>query len=49
MSQWYLSYGANQMGPMDKSRAMAQASPERGGGKGEGSIRGPLGSLLGGD
>jgi uncharacterized protein (TIGR00266 family) len=25
MSQWYLSYGGNQMGPMDKARAMAQA------------------------
>ena len=28
---------------------MLQASPERGGGKGEGSILGPLGGLLGGD
>jgi hypothetical protein len=25
MSQWYLSYGGNQMGPMDHSQAMAQA------------------------
>jgi uncharacterized protein (TIGR00266 family) len=25
MSQWYLSYGGNQMGPMDKTQAMAQA------------------------
>ncbi len=24
MSQWYLSYGGNQMGPMDKARARAQ-------------------------
>jgi uncharacterized protein (AIM24 family) len=28
---------------------MLQAAPERGGGKGEGSILGPLGGLLGGD
>jgi uncharacterized protein (TIGR00266 family) len=25
MAQWYLSYGGNQMGPMDKARAMDQA------------------------
>ncbi len=25
MSQWYLSYSGNQMGPMDKAQAMAQA------------------------
>jgi uncharacterized protein (TIGR00266 family) len=25
MTQWYLSYGGNQMGPMDKAQAMAQA------------------------
>ena len=25
MSQWYLSYDGNQVGPLDKSRAMAEA------------------------
>ncbi|HAY37870.1 MAG TPA: TIGR00266 family protein, partial [Desulfobacteraceae bacterium] len=25
MSQWYLSYDGNQIGPLDKARAMAQA------------------------
>jgi uncharacterized protein (TIGR00266 family) len=31
MSQWYLSYSGNQMGPMDKAQAMAQAQKKSNG------------------
>jgi hypothetical protein len=57
MSQWYLSYDGNQIGPFDKEQAIARAQKNPNGHvwregvaeREKGSILGSLGGLFNGD